>query len=154
MIGGGVSGMTAAVTAAEQGADVLLLEQKEMTGKKILVTGNGRCNYTNRVQTPQCYRSDDPEFPWKVMQKFPAEKDSGAFSGDGNLSKGQKRLYLSQFRSGFFCGRDFAGRTGEGIGVEVHTGVRCPGDPQRKNGFKICAEGKSFQADRVILCAG
>ena len=74
VIGGGVSGMTAAVTAAEQGADVLLLEQKEMTGKKILVTGNGRCNYTNRVQTPQCYRSDDPEFPWKVMQKFPAEK--------------------------------------------------------------------------------
>ena len=54
VIGGGVSGMTAAVTAAEQGADVLLLEQKEMTGKKILVTGNGRCNYTNRVQTPQC----------------------------------------------------------------------------------------------------
>ena len=39
VIGGGVSGMTAAVTAAEQGADVLLLEQKEMTGKKILVTG-------------------------------------------------------------------------------------------------------------------
>ena len=36
VIGGGVSGMTAAVTAAEQGADVLLLEQKEMTGKKIL----------------------------------------------------------------------------------------------------------------------
>mgnify|MGYP000822857794 CR=1 FL=1 len=73
VIGGGVSGMTAAVTAAEQGADVLLLEQKEMTGKKILVTGNGRCNYTNRVQTPQCYRSDDPEFPWKVCLLYTSD---------------------------------------------------------------------------------
>ena len=90
VIGGGVSGMTAAVTAAEQGADVLLLEQKEMTGKKILVTGNGRCNYTNRVQTPQCYRSDDPEFPWKVMQKFPAEKILELFQEMGIYPKDRK----------------------------------------------------------------
>lgn len=38
--------------------------------------------------------------------------------------------------------------------MEVHTGVRCLEIRREKNGFKICAEGKSFQADRVILCAG
>ena len=131
VIGGGVSGMTAAVTAAEQGADVLLLEQKEMTGKKILVTGNGRCNYTNRVQTPQCYRSDDPEFPWKVMQKFPAEKILELFQEMGIYPKDRNGYIYPKFRSGFFCGRDFAGRTGED---RCGGAYRCPlpGDPQRK----------------------
>ena len=153
VIGGGVSGMTAAVTAAEQGADVLLLEQKEMTGKKILVTGNGRCNYTNRVQTPQCYRSDDPEFPWKVMQKFPAEKILELFQEMG--------IYPKDRNGYIYPNSDQASSVAETLqeelertGVEVHTGVRCLEIRREKNGFKICAEGKSFQADRVILCAG
>ena len=51
VIGGGVAGMTAAVFAAESGAEVTIIEQKERVGKKILSTGNGRCNFTNRFQS-------------------------------------------------------------------------------------------------------
>ena len=47
VIGGGAAGMMAAVTAAQNGADVILLEHKDRLGKKILSTGNGRCNFTN-----------------------------------------------------------------------------------------------------------
>ena len=55
IIGGGAAGSMAALTAAQNGADVLLLEQNEMIGRKILSTGNGRCNFTNRFQDPSCY---------------------------------------------------------------------------------------------------
>ena len=47
VIGGGASGMVAAITAARRGASVTILERMSTCGKKILVTGNGRCNYYN-----------------------------------------------------------------------------------------------------------
>ena len=55
VIGGGAAGMMAAVTAASDGARVILLEHKDRIGKKILSTGNGRCNFTNTHQEPLCY---------------------------------------------------------------------------------------------------
>ena len=47
IIGGGASGLAAAITAAGQDADVTILEHKDRVGKKILMTGNGKCNLTN-----------------------------------------------------------------------------------------------------------
>ena len=58
VIGGGASGLMAAIAAAECGSRVLLLEHNELPGKKILSTGNGRCNFTNRKMGPGYYRSD------------------------------------------------------------------------------------------------
>lgn len=72
IVGGGASGMLAAITAARNGAKVVILEHKDRIGKKILSTGNGRCNFTNTLQTPECYRSTDSAFPWKVLSQFPA----------------------------------------------------------------------------------
>jgi len=51
VIGGGAAGMLSAVSAAEAGADVLLLEKNEKLGKKIYITGKGRCNVTNACET-------------------------------------------------------------------------------------------------------
>lgn len=48
IIGGGAAGMTAAIAAARQGADVTILEGNEKPGRKILATGNGKCNLGNR----------------------------------------------------------------------------------------------------------
>ena len=62
VIGGGASGLMAAIAAARQGAKVTLLEKNRQTGKKLLVTGNGRCNFTNRNQVLSFYRSDNSEF--------------------------------------------------------------------------------------------
>ena len=47
VIGGGAAGMMAAVTAAERGCEVILLEKNEKLGKKLFITGKGRCNVTN-----------------------------------------------------------------------------------------------------------
>lgn len=49
VIGGGAAGMMAAITAAERGAQVTLLEPNERLGKKLNITGKGRCNVTNNA---------------------------------------------------------------------------------------------------------
>ena len=69
IVGGGASGMMAAITAARRGASVCILERKERLGKKILATGNGKCNYTNRVQDISCYRGSEEIFIKAVLAK-------------------------------------------------------------------------------------
>lgn len=70
IIGAGASGLVAAITAARKGSSVLIIDHKEKAGKKILATGNGKCNYTNLLQKPECYRSDDGSFAMKVLSSF------------------------------------------------------------------------------------
>ena len=67
VIGGGVSGMTAAVTASDAGSHVILLEGKDRVGKKLLSTGNGRCNFTNELMRTDCYYDADPRFVETVL---------------------------------------------------------------------------------------
>ncbi|NLK99538.1 MAG: NAD(P)/FAD-dependent oxidoreductase [Clostridiales bacterium] len=70
VVGAGASGLVAAITAARSGGSVLIIEQKEKAGKKILATGNGKCNYTNIHQSPDCYRSDDSTYAMRVLSNF------------------------------------------------------------------------------------
>jgi predicted Rossmann fold flavoprotein len=70
IVGAGASGLVAAIAAARKGGSILIIEQKEKAGKKILATGNGKCNFTNMYQAPDCYRSDDSTFAMKVLSNF------------------------------------------------------------------------------------
>lgn len=70
IIGGGAAGMVAAISAARNGAKVTILEHKEKLGKKILATGNGKCNYTNLHQSLDCYRSENLPFVQEVFSHF------------------------------------------------------------------------------------
>ena len=60
VVGGGPSGMMTAITAAQRGKKILLLERMEKLGKKILATGNGRCNLSNSYLDEGCYRGEQP----------------------------------------------------------------------------------------------
>ncbi len=68
VIGGGAAGLAAAVTAAKLGGRVTLLERADRVGKKILQTGNGRCNLTNTAVAPEAYNA--PEFTRPVLQNI------------------------------------------------------------------------------------
>ena len=57
IIGGGVSGLTAAINIKNDNNEVIILEKNEIVGKKILVTGNGRCNFLNDDFDVQYYHS-------------------------------------------------------------------------------------------------
>ncbi len=70
VVGGGASGMMAAIAAAGEGARVLLLDHQKALGKKILSTGNGRCNFTNATLNDACYHSDNPALVGDVLRRF------------------------------------------------------------------------------------
>lgn len=61
IIGGGAAGLTAAVTAARAGLSVCVIDHMDRVGKKLLSTGNGRCNFTNAFLSPDCYYTHSPE---------------------------------------------------------------------------------------------
>ena len=70
IVGAGASGLMAAISAARAGAAVTVLEHNRQAGKKLLATGNGRCNLTNADQDLTHYRGTDPGFAGKVLGKF------------------------------------------------------------------------------------
>ncbi len=72
VIGGGASGMMAAITAAENGAEVILLEKNDRLGKKILITGKGRCNVTTDKDTDEIIRSfvHNGKFLYTALSSF------------------------------------------------------------------------------------
>ena len=76
IIGGGAAGIVAAIAAArnDRQAEVFILEQNERIGRKILATGNGRCNLTNRQAVSSCvescYRGEDIGFAKSVLAQF------------------------------------------------------------------------------------
>ena len=72
VIGGGASGMMAAITAAENGAEVILLEKNDRLGKKILITGKGRCNVTTDKDTDEIVRSfvHNGKFLYTALSSF------------------------------------------------------------------------------------
>jgi len=72
IIGAGAAGLMCAATAAPLGKSVLILEHAEKSGKKILISGGGRCNFTNRLTTPNNFISANPHFCKSALARFSA----------------------------------------------------------------------------------
>lgn len=70
VIGGGAAGMIAAIEASSAGKKVLIVEQNKELGKKLLATGNGRCNLANSYLDETCYRGDNLDLITKVISNF------------------------------------------------------------------------------------
>lgn len=171
IVGAGAAGMMAAITAAKSGARVLLLEQKDRVGKKILSTGNGRCNFTNTCQTPECYRSQNPEFPWKVIQTFPVEQTVSFFDRLGVYAK-DRNGYLYPNSDQASSVLDVLRMELTRLKVDIHTQERVleiktrrPQVISKKHSGKLSAQDASkrfqirtnqacYEADAVILTAG
>ena len=85
VIGGGPAGMFAAITAAEQGQKVLLLEANNRLGKKLLITGKGRCNVTNQCSAEEVLRNvpKNGRFLYSAMDAFPPERIMAFFNDNG-----------------------------------------------------------------------
>lgn len=93
VIGGGASGLMAAVTAADAGADVTIYERNDRVGKKILATGNGKCNFSNRQMSIEQYYGSDLSIPAKILKDFTPEDAVRFFERAGMLSR-EKNGYL------------------------------------------------------------
>ena len=85
VIGGGPAGMFAAITAAKQGQKVLLLERNDRLGKKLLITGKGRCNVTNDCSGQEVLQNTprNGRFLYSAMTAFPPERTMAFFREAG-----------------------------------------------------------------------
>ncbi|MCQ2493445.1 MAG: aminoacetone oxidase family FAD-binding enzyme [Lachnospiraceae bacterium] len=94
VIGGGASGLTAAIAAARNGAQVTVFERNDKVGKKILVTGNGKCNISNVSLSEEFYYSEDRDFVVSAFNKFGFDETMSYFKGLG--------LLLTEKRGGIY----------------------------------------------------
>ena len=85
VVGGGPAGMFAAITAARNGARVLLLERNDRLGKKLLITGKGRCNVTNHCSWQEVMQNipKNGRFLFSAMEDFPPEEIESFFEKAG-----------------------------------------------------------------------
>ena len=153
IIGGGAAGLMAAITAARAGADVAIAEHTDKIGKKLLVTGNGRCNLTNLHQTPQCYRSGDADVAWSVVSAF-TQKDTISFFKELGL--------LTRDREGYVY--PYSNQAGSLLRVlktelfRLHIPVYYRTQIQniyKENGKFVCeTEEKNYIAGKLILATG
>src|SRR6185503_16188796 len=70
VIGGGAAGLMCAIEAGKRGRSVLVLEHAERLGKKILISGGGRCNFTNLNAGPENFLSGNPHFCKSALARF------------------------------------------------------------------------------------
>lgn len=96
VIGGGASGMFAAISAAREGAEVVVFERNQNTGKKILSTGNGRCNLSNQDIREKYYHGTTPSYVNKIFHKCSPSKTLQIFHEMGIDCK-NKNGYLYPF---------------------------------------------------------
>jgi len=81
VIGGGAAGMTAALAAASRGAAVTVFERQNRVGRKLSVTGNGRCNLTNMNAAPARYHGEESGFVTPALTRFGPRETLAYFRG-------------------------------------------------------------------------
>lgn len=153
IIGAGASGLMAAITAARRGAHVYVIEHKEKAGKKIYATGNGKCNFTNLVQSKECYRSDDLDEACKTLKLFDVNQTLHFFEEIGIKMKERKgycypnseqassivlalMLECQRLSVSFCYEEDF---------LELR---------KIKSGYEVITNHNRYEADNVILAMG
>ena len=154
IVGAGASGLMAAITAAKNGADVCIYENKDKAGKKILATGNGRCNFTNTCQDPSFYRSDNKNFPVNILEKF-NHKAVLEFFYDLGICTNDRNGYIYPKSDQAAAVLDVLLMEAKRLGVKIFTDCKIVEIRKRKKEFKLVNEnGDIFRADKVIISAG
>ena len=153
IIGGGASGLMAAIMAAREGGEVTLLEHNEKTGRKLLATGNGRCNLTNIHQEPSCYHSLSGTLAWEILQGFSLQDTICFFSQIGVYTKNREGyLYPASMQASSV--QELLEMEARYRKVKIKCREHVKEIRQEEQGFRVLTETWSYPADKVILAAG
>ncbi len=154
IIGGGAAGLTAAIAAACKGAQVTLLERNDRPGKKLLATGNGKCNLGNENLSLDKYYTGEPDFLKDCLKRFGTAETKAFFEGIGMMLK-SKNGYLYPISEQASTVLDVLRYEAAALGVAFVTGCKAD-NVEMLPGGGICVrgDGKQFSFDRVILTCG
>ena len=158
VIGGGAAGMMAAVFAARAGANVTLLEKNEKLGKKVYITGKGRCNLTNDCDRDEFLTqvSRNPRFLYSALSFFSPRDMMALLEANGcpvEVQRGKRVFPVSEKASDVTKALSGLLRSGN-VRIRLNASVRgLKTDSGRITGAEL-TDGSFLQADAVILACG
>lgn len=154
IIGGGAAGLIAALSAARKGADVTIYEHNPSVGKKILASGNGRCNIINTTATANDYFGSDPDFVTYALEQLPFSAFIGFCHSIGLLLdiKEDGRCYplSNEAKSVLFS---FSASIKE-AGVKILTEKKVLSITKTKESFTIHTDHDKKSYDKVLIATG
>lgn len=158
VIGGGAAGMMAALRCAQRGHSVLLLEKNEKLGKKLYITGKGRCNFTNACDTQELFDNvmRNPKFLYSAFYTFSNFQTMEFFEEKGMAVRTERgnRVFPASERASDVTAA--LARTMERYGVKVSlcTAVSQVLTEQGRTAGVRLADGRTLEADAVVVATG
>lgn len=155
VIGGGASGLMAAITAKKSGKEVVILERKERILKKVLITGNGRCNITNVNANISNYFGKNISSVENILNRFTPQDTMDFFNGLGIVCNEENRGKVYPLSGQASSVVDALRFEAEKLGIKIETEFYVR--KIEKDGFKFkiySEERKKIEAGRVIIAAG
>ena len=158
VVGGGAAGMMAAVTAARRGKNVLLLEKNEKLGKKLFITGKGRCNLTNSAEVEELFNAvvSNPKFLYSSFYSFTNDQVIGFFEELGVKTKVERggRVFPESDHSSDVIRALEQEMKRLGVRISLRTEVKeILTEDGRAKGVRL-SSGRAIAADAVIVATG
>ncbi|MDP2182962.1 MAG: aminoacetone oxidase family FAD-binding enzyme [Actinomycetota bacterium] len=155
IIGGGAAGLSAAIVAARLGAGVMLLEAGARVGRKILESGNGRCNLSNLSASPSAY--NHPDFVEPVLGAYPCEAICSFFGEIGLLTHADDEGRVYPVTNAASSVLDALRLECAHLGVETRCGfeVERISEEPGSGGFEVLSQdGETVRAEAVVVTTG
>src|SRR5688572_8486729 len=152
VVGAGAAGLMCAITAGQRGRSVLVLEHNERIGKKILISGGGRCNFTNTSAGPENYLSANPHFCKSALARY-TPADFIALVERHRIAYHEKKL------GQLFCDTssreivDLLQRECQAAGVAIQVNCRVQ-EVRKPSAFEIETNLGTFTADALVVATG
>ncbi|MBE5847202.1 MAG: aminoacetone oxidase family FAD-binding enzyme [Lachnospiraceae bacterium] len=153
IVGGGASGLIAAISAARNGADVTVFEKNDRIGKKILVTGNGKCNLSNTAFSASHYYTKDRDYIMSRFEEFGVKDTIDFFSSIGLLLT-DRDGYLYPRCEQASAVLDVLRFTLERLSVRVVISCAVRSIRKEAESFTVSTEHGNETFDRVIVSCG
>jgi predicted Rossmann fold flavoprotein len=155
VVGGGSAGLVAAIAAARAGAPVLLLERMPRVGKKLLATGNGRCNLANARLDLSRFHGADPAFPAAALARFGLPETLRFFAGLGIHPREEEGGKLFPRSGQASAVLDVLRHELETLGVQVRCDAAVRELARRDRGWEVLAgDGEPLRGAAVVLASG
>ena len=156
VIGGGPSGMMAAIECAKAGKDVVLIEKNEKTGKKLYITGKGRCNITNDCDEREFLSAvnTNPKFLYSAVYSFTSADAMEFFEALGvplKTERGNRVLPLSDKSSDILKAYNKALQK---YAVEVRLNEKVLSIEKNERGFAVKTDRNEYLFDKVVVATG
>lgn len=153
VIGGGAAGLMAAITAARCGAKTVIIEHMDRVGKKLLSTGNGKCNYTNALQGVSYYRGEDPAFVLPVFEQF-GHKETVIFFQELGIYPKVRKGYFYPSSEQASSVLDVLRMECDYQNVKIFTSCNLKSIQKGKKGYQISTDKDAFSTKKIIFATG